>query len=116
MFVNNAALIISGTACIVLPLMPSYTGHVAYAVTFGLAIGECSLFIIYLCSFLHWKPMELSSEVHERIGWLLMDMKHSDSLKRLDGISGWLPTQTSTSVGVLNATYLPNLFNSTVTG
>ncbi|KAL5967391.1 Monocarboxylate transporter 1 [Taenia solium] len=53
LFVNNAALIISGTACIVLPLMPSYIGHVAYAVTFGLAIAAfVSLRIILLVEML----------------------------------------------------------------
>ncbi|KAH9284351.1 Monocarboxylate transporter 1 [Echinococcus granulosus] len=53
LFVNNAALIISGVACVVLPLMPSYIGHVAYAVTFGLAIAAfVSLRIILLVEML----------------------------------------------------------------
>ncbi|CDI97416.1 monocarboxylate transporter [Echinococcus multilocularis] len=53
LFVNNAALIISGVACVVLPLMPSYNGHVAYAVTFGLAIAAfVSLRIILLVEML----------------------------------------------------------------
>lgn len=39
LFVNNAALITAGLACMLLPVMQTYIGHVTYAVTFGLSIG-----------------------------------------------------------------------------
>ncbi|VDK73724.1 unnamed protein product [Dibothriocephalus latus] len=41
LFVNNAALITSGVACIILPLVTSYAGQVSFAATYGLAIGKC---------------------------------------------------------------------------
>ncbi|VDO04884.1 unnamed protein product [Rodentolepis nana] len=53
LLVNNAALIIAGVACMLLPILPTYAGHVAYAVTFGLSIAAfVSLRIILLVEML----------------------------------------------------------------
>ncbi len=38
--VNNGALIISGIACVLLPALSSYAGHVCFAATYGGAIGK----------------------------------------------------------------------------
>ncbi|BHF83474.1 hypothetical protein SprV_0902661700 [Sparganum proliferum] len=43
LFVNNAALIISGFACVLLPLATSYAGQVCFAITYGLAIANQKL-------------------------------------------------------------------------
>ncbi|BHF83475.1 hypothetical protein SprV_0902661800 [Sparganum proliferum] len=53
LFVNNAALIISGFACVLLPLATSYAGQVCFAITYGLAIAAfVSLRIILLVEML----------------------------------------------------------------
>nr|CDS28168.1 monocarboxylate transporter [Hymenolepis microstoma] len=53
LLVNNAALITAGIACMLLPILPTYAGHVAYAVTFGLSIAAfVSLRIILLVEML----------------------------------------------------------------
>lgn len=53
LFVNNAALIISGLACVLLPLATSYVGQVCFAITYGLAIAAfVSLRIILLVEML----------------------------------------------------------------
>ena len=67
LFVNNAALIVSGVACILLPFLTSYIGHVAFAVTFGLAIGEHDLHSTAKSSF-EYKFLRLLK--YDRIGAL----------------------------------------------
>ncbi|KAM7535516.1 hypothetical protein Aperf_G00000101910 [Anoplocephala perfoliata] len=53
LFVNNAALITAGVACVMLPALPTYAGHVAHAVAFGLSIAAfVSLRIILLVEML----------------------------------------------------------------
>nr|VZI41967.1 unnamed protein product [Spirometra erinaceieuropaei] len=53
LFVNNAALIISGFACVLLPIATSYAGQVSFAITYGLAIAAfVSLRIILLVEML----------------------------------------------------------------
>uniref|UniRef100_A0A5K3ESL7 MFS domain-containing protein n=1 Tax=Mesocestoides corti TaxID=53468 RepID=A0A5K3ESL7_MESCO len=53
LIVNNGALIVSGVACVLLPVLPSYSGHVTFAVTYGLAIAAfVSLRIILLVEML----------------------------------------------------------------
>ncbi|VUZ40663.1 unnamed protein product [Hymenolepis diminuta] len=53
LFVNNVALITAGIACMLLPILPTYIGHVTYAVTFGLSIAAfVSLRIILLVEML----------------------------------------------------------------